>query len=49
MKQNNREQQESFCVVPSNHNDVFTRETVASTNACTTYQFTRTSSVMSVN
>ncbi|XP_019854340.1 PREDICTED: uncharacterized protein LOC109583434 [Amphimedon queenslandica] len=33
-----------FCVVPNNHNDVFTRETVASTNARTTYQYTRTSS-----
>ena len=39
-------QQEAFCVVPCNHNDVFTRETVASTNARTTYQFTRTSSFM---
>ena len=32
-------------VVPNDHNDVFTRETVASTNAHTTYQFTRTSSI----
>ena len=47
MKQN-KEQQDSFCVVPSNHNDVFTRETVASTNARTTYQFTRTSSLTTV-
>ena len=34
-----------FCVIPNNHNDVFTSETVASTNARTTYQFTRTSSI----
>ena len=36
----------SFCEVSNNdHDDVFTRETVASTNAQTTYQYTRTSSV----
>ena len=36
---------ESFCVVPNQHNDVFTSETVASTDAQTTYQYTCTSSV----
>ena len=41
----NHESQESFCVVSSNHDDVFTRETVASTNARTTYQYTSTSSL----
>uniref|UniRef100_A0A1X7THM7 G-protein coupled receptors family 1 profile domain-containing protein n=1 Tax=Amphimedon queenslandica TaxID=400682 RepID=A0A1X7THM7_AMPQE len=46
----NKEQQESFCVVPNDHNDVFTRETVASTDAHTTYQCTQTSSfMMSIN
>ena len=44
MKKND-ESQESFCVVSNDHDDVFTRETVASTNAGTTYQYTRTSSV----
>uniref|UniRef100_A0A1X7UCK4 G-protein coupled receptors family 2 profile 2 domain-containing protein n=1 Tax=Amphimedon queenslandica TaxID=400682 RepID=A0A1X7UCK4_AMPQE len=47
MKQN-KEQQEPFCIVPSDHNDVFTRETVASTNARTTYQYTCTSSLTAV-
>ena len=45
MKKSDMEQQEPFCVVPSNHNDVFTRETVASSDARTTYQFTQTSSL----
>ena len=36
--------QVAFCNVPNHHNDVFTRETVASTNAHTTYKFTCTSS-----
>ena len=44
MKQNDKEK-EPFCVVPSQHNDIFTRETVASTNARTTYQYTNTSFV----
>uniref|UniRef100_A0A1X7U5B1 Uncharacterized protein n=1 Tax=Amphimedon queenslandica TaxID=400682 RepID=A0A1X7U5B1_AMPQE len=43
MKKND-ESPESFCVVSNNHDNVFTRETVASTNARTTYQYTRTSS-----
>uniref|UniRef100_A0A1X7U429 CCHC-type domain-containing protein n=2 Tax=Amphimedon queenslandica TaxID=400682 RepID=A0A1X7U429_AMPQE len=37
--------QRSFCVVSNDHDDVFTRETVASTNAPTTYQCTRTSNL----
>ena len=37
-------EQESFCVIPNDHNDVFTKETVASTNAHTTYQYIHTSS-----
>ena len=41
----NDESQESFCVASSNHDDIFTRETVASTNARTTYQYTSTSSL----
>ena len=41
----NDESQESFCKVSNDHDDVFTRETVASTNARTTYQYTRTSSL----
>ena len=41
IKENERSQK----AVLSRHNDVFTRETVASTNAGTTYQYTRTSSV----
>ena len=44
MKKNDASR-EPFCVVPSQHNDVFTSETVASTDARTTYQYTRTSSV----
>ena len=44
MKKND-ESQESFCKVSNNHDDVFTRETVASTNARTTYQYTHTSSL----
>ena len=34
-----------FRVLPHNHDDVFTSETVASTNARTNYQYTRTPSV----
>uniref|UniRef100_A0A1X7TH10 G-protein coupled receptors family 2 profile 2 domain-containing protein n=1 Tax=Amphimedon queenslandica TaxID=400682 RepID=A0A1X7TH10_AMPQE len=48
VKKNDKEQQESFCVVPSNHNDIFTRETVASSGARTTYQCTQTSSLTTV-
>ena len=40
-----REEDDAFCVVPSNHDDVFTKETVASTNARTTYQISQTSSI----
>uniref|UniRef100_A0A1X7SYE6 G-protein coupled receptors family 1 profile domain-containing protein n=1 Tax=Amphimedon queenslandica TaxID=400682 RepID=A0A1X7SYE6_AMPQE len=43
-KRKNDESPESFCVVSNNHDDVFTRETVASSNAHTTYQYARTSS-----
>ena len=43
-KQNDKSQG-SFCVVPNSHDDVFTRETVASTNARTTYQYSCTPSV----
>ena len=39
-----RETMGAYCIVPSSYTDRFTRETVASTNAGTTYQFTRTSS-----
>ena len=42
IKENKRSQDEA---VLSRHNDIYTRETVASTNAGTTYQYTRTSSV----
>ena len=45
----NNESQESFCEVSNDHDDVFTRETVASTNARTTYQYTRTSSLMTAD
>uniref|UniRef100_A0A1X7SVT0 Uncharacterized protein n=1 Tax=Amphimedon queenslandica TaxID=400682 RepID=A0A1X7SVT0_AMPQE len=41
IKENERSQE----AVLSHHNDIFTRETVASTNAGTNYQYTRTSSV----
>ena len=41
----NDKSQGSFCVISNNHNDVFTRETVASTNAQTTYQYPCTSSL----
>ena len=40
-----REEYDAFCVVPSNHDDIFTKETVASTNARTTYQISQTSSI----
>ena len=40
-----REEDDAFCVVPSNHDDIFTKETVASTNARTTYQISQTSSI----
>ena len=43
MKKN--ESHETFCKVSNDHDDIFTRETVASTNARTTYQYTRTSSL----
>ena len=48
-KQRERERKERetigiFCVVPKSYTDSFTRDTVASTNAGTIYQFTRTSS-----
>ena len=41
IKENERLQE----AVLSHHNDIYTRETVASTNASTNYQYTRTSSV----
>uniref|UniRef100_A0A1X7U4I7 G-protein coupled receptors family 1 profile domain-containing protein n=1 Tax=Amphimedon queenslandica TaxID=400682 RepID=A0A1X7U4I7_AMPQE len=44
LKQNYKSQG-SFCVASNNHDDIFTRETVASTNACTTYQYPCTSSL----
>ena len=40
-----REKGDAFCAVPSNHDDVFTKETIASTNARTTYQISQTSSI----
>ena len=40
-----REEDDAFCAVPSNHDDIFTKETVASTNARTTYQISQTSSI----
>ena len=40
-----REENDAFCVVPNNHDDIFTKETVASTNARTTYQISQTSSI----
>ena len=46
MKKNDKPQV-PFCAVSNNHNDVFTRETVASTNAHTTYHYTHTSSFTS--
>ena len=45
MKKNNNESHETFCKVSNDHDDVFTRETVASTNARTTYQYPCTSSL----
>uniref|UniRef100_A0A1X7UD10 G-protein coupled receptors family 1 profile domain-containing protein n=1 Tax=Amphimedon queenslandica TaxID=400682 RepID=A0A1X7UD10_AMPQE len=39
-----REMAGAFCIVPNSYTDKFTRETVASTDAGTMYQFTRTSS-----
>uniref|UniRef100_A0A1X7UD36 G-protein coupled receptors family 1 profile domain-containing protein n=1 Tax=Amphimedon queenslandica TaxID=400682 RepID=A0A1X7UD36_AMPQE len=48
MKKNNKEQQEPFCVVPNDHNDVFTTETVASSDAHTAYQCNHTSSLTTV-
>ena len=44
-RKKNDESQESFCVVSNDHDDVFTRETVASTNAGTTYQYPCTPSL----
>ena len=44
-RKKNDESQESFCVVSNDHDDVFTRETVASTNARTTYQYPCTPSL----
>uniref|UniRef100_A0A1X7TVZ4 G-protein coupled receptors family 1 profile domain-containing protein n=1 Tax=Amphimedon queenslandica TaxID=400682 RepID=A0A1X7TVZ4_AMPQE len=44
-KKRRKENERSQEAVLSHHNDVFTRETVASTNAGTNYQYTRTSSV----
>uniref|UniRef100_A0A1X7U5B6 G-protein coupled receptors family 1 profile domain-containing protein n=1 Tax=Amphimedon queenslandica TaxID=400682 RepID=A0A1X7U5B6_AMPQE len=44
-RKKNDESPESFCVVSNDHNDIFTRETVASTNARTTYEYTRTPSL----
>ena len=40
-----REEDNAFCVAPSNHDDIFTKETIASTNARTTYQISQTSSI----
>ena len=45
-RKENERSQVAFCVVPNHYSDVFTRETVASSNARTTYKFTRTSSFM---
>ena len=39
------ESREALCIVTSNHNDVFTNETVASTDASTTYLVPRTTSL----
>ena len=39
------ESREALCIVTSNHNDVFTNETVASTDASTTYLIPRTTSL----
>ena len=41
-----KDSQEDSCVM-SNHSEVFTKETVASTNARTTYEFTRSSNLVS--
>ena len=39
------ESQEALCIVTSNHNDVFTNETIASTDASTSYLVPRTTSL----
>ena len=41
------ESREALCIVTSNHNDVFTNETVASTDASTSYLVPRTSLTLS--